>query len=337
MKRGASGLSMLVGIDKPSGMSSHDVVNRMRGVFKEKRIGHTGTLDPLATGALAVCIGPATRLGSYLHADDKRYLFRMSFGSATDTDDCDGRVIRTGTVPDEAADPLFAEKFVAGLVGKHQQLPPAYSAIKVDGVRSYKAARKGEVIDLKPRPIEVYEARLQGIGEAVDGRSLEWDVEAKVSKGTYVRALARDIGNTLGCPAHITALRRTQSGSLDVLECHGLEQAGQLGEKAALDPVKLLGLRLAFLDDSQAGFVENGRPLGIRGMALFSYPSAVQAYAFDNCSAGIVETAEELADNELVSMVSDNKLKAIYRYNASKGSLSPDCIFSIGVSRGFDN
>ena len=136
MKRGTTDLCLVLAVDKPSGMTSHDVVSRARRIFGEKRIGHTGTLDPLASGVLPLCVGPATRLDQFLTGHDKSYVVSVVFGAATDTDDCDGEVIRTGVVPDEVFDPFFASVFVGGLVGKSKQLPPVYSAIKVGGTKA---------------------------------------------------------------------------------------------------------------------------------------------------------------------------------------------------------
>ena len=177
MKRGTSGLSLVVGVNKPAGMSSHDVVNRCRRIFGERRVGHTGTLDPMATGVLPVCVGPATRLGAYLTGHDKRYRVRIAFGAGTDTDDAEGRVLRTAPVPACVLDPEFARAFVAGLVGARKQMPPAYSAVKVGGTKSYEAARSGSIIELKPRDIVVHDALLLGVREAADGCDLpSWDV-----------------------------------------------------------------------------------------------------------------------------------------------------------------
>ena len=150
MKRGESGLSLVVGVDKPSGMTSHDVVNRCRRIFGEKRVGHTGTLDPLASGVLPICIGPATRLGAYLTGHDKAYRATIAFGVGTDTDDCEGTVTRTGEAPVEAGDRSFAEQAVEQMLGPQKQMPPAYSAIKVNGKKSYEAAREGHIIELSP-------------------------------------------------------------------------------------------------------------------------------------------------------------------------------------------
>ena len=157
-KRTPSGISRVIGVDKPVGMSSHDVVNRVRKLYNERRVGHTGTLDPLASGVLTVCVGPATRLNPYLVDHDKTYLMAVELGSATATDDSEGSIIARGQIKDEFFDPSFAALKVSSLVGEHNQIPPAYSAIKVQGQRAYHAARSGKVIALEPRPIVVYSA-----------------------------------------------------------------------------------------------------------------------------------------------------------------------------------
>lgn len=203
MKRGDSGMCLVVGVDKPEGKSSHDVVNACRRIFGERRVGHTGTLDPLATGALVVCVGPATRLDAYMVGHDKTYDVRISFGAATDTDDKLGEVIRTLDVPAQVCDPEFAQVILSGFVGKQKQMPPAYSAIKKGGVKACDAARKGNVIALEPRDIEVYSAELLDLERDPRADSIWWDVRFSVSKGTYIRALARDVGAACETCAHV--------------------------------------------------------------------------------------------------------------------------------------
>ena len=231
-KRGTSGLSLVVGINKPQGMSSHDVVNRCRRIFNERRVGHTGTLDPQATGALAICVGPATRLENYFVGHDKIYQFRVAFGKSTETDDAEGEIIREMPVPEEVLDKEYAQKYLQTLVGKHMQMPPVYSAIKVNGKRAYAQARAGKVIELQPRAIEIYSIKLLGVGTnlndqlpfeklpgAIDEIPEEdacypyWDIEVSVSKGTYIRSLARDIGTGMKTCAYVSRLHRVQAGS----------------------------------------------------------------------------------------------------------------------------
>ncbi|OUO90315.1 tRNA pseudouridine(55) synthase TruB [Gordonibacter sp. An230] len=337
MKRGTSGLSLVVGVNKPAGMSSHDVVNRCRRIFGERRVGHTGTLDPLATGVLPVCVGPATRLGAYLTGHDKRYRVRVAFGAGTDTDDAEGRVLRTGPIPERVLDPQFARAFVASLVGARKQMPPAYSAVKVGGTKSYEAARAGSIIELKPRDIVVHDAILLGVREAGDGYDLpSWDVEFHVSKGTYIRALARDAGSALGCPAHVAALERTALGLLSLEECVSLETLTDLGDRAALDPVRLLGVRFSFAQGDLATRVANGASLEAAELSLFERRRTTSTAELCACTAGVRESCEPPRDGEVVAVVSDNKLVALYGYEAARDRFKARCVFQTGVSRGRD-
>ncbi len=334
MKRGASGLSLVVGVDKPANMSSHDVVNRCRGIFGEKRVGHAGTLDPLASGVLPVCVGPATRLAAFLAEHDKHYRVRIAFGASTSTDDAEGEVLRTGPVPDEVLDPFFAQSFASSLVGKHKQMPPVYSALKVGGVKACDAARKGRIIDLSPRDIEIYDARLEGVYGLAPGEEPAWDVSFHVSKGTYIRSLARDVGVAVGTPAHVAALVRTRVGELGIEECVSLAALERLREGAALDPVRLLGLRMAFLDNGQTQAVCNGAALARAEVSLFKRRRAGAAAEMCACTAGVCESAEEPHDGELVSMVAQNKLCGIYEYREAGECYRSRCVFQTGVARG---
>lgn len=336
MKRGASGLSLVVGVNKPAGMSSHDVVNRCRSIFGERRVGHTGTLDPMATGVLPVCVGPATRLGPYLTGHDKRYRVTIAFGAGTDTDDADGTVVRTAPVPARVLDEDFAAAFVAGLVGARKQMPPAYSAVKVGGKKSYEAARAGTIIDLSPRDIVVHEARLLAVRDAPPGGLPSWDVEFHVSKGTYIRALARDAGLSLGCPAHVAALERTALGTLGIEECASLDVLAELGDRAALDPVRLLGTRFAFASEELAGRVGNGAQIPGSELRLFERRRASLAAELCACTAGVRESCEPPDDEELVALVAENRLAALYAYDKARDRYQARCVFQTGVSRGRD-
>ena len=336
MKRGASGLSLVVGVDKPAGASSHDAVNRCRSIFGEKRVGHTGTLDPLASGVLPVCIGPATRLAAFLTEHDKRYTVRIAFGTATDTDDAEGEVLRTAAVPDEVFDPAFAQSFVASLVGKHKQLPPVYSALKVGGVKACDAARRGHIIDLAPRDIEIFDASLVGISGFQAGEEAAWDVSFHVSKGTYIRSLARDMGVALDTCAHVAALRRTRVGELDIEECVSLETLGRVRTAAALDPVRLLGLRMVFLDEGGERLVANGSPLASHDAPLFERRRASAAAEMCACTAGVRQSTDAPSEGELVSVIARNKLYGIYEYDGERERYTARCVFQTGVSRGCD-
>ncbi len=334
-KRGTTDLSLMVAVDKPSGMTSHDVINRVRRIFGERRVGHTGTLDPLASGVLPVCIGPATRLDNYLVGHAKSYVVSVIFGAATDTDDAEGEVIRTGDVPEEVFDPFFASTFVASLVGKAKQLPPVYSAIKVGGKKACDEARRGRVIDLAPRDIEVFSAELLGIWGAEGAEPARWDVAFTVSAGTYIRSLARDMGNALGCPAHVGALRRTAVGSIALDECVSLETLEDIGLAAALDPLRALGCRFVYLDDAAAARVRNGNALPAADVVVCERRCADAASELCACTAGVRESCEPLHDDETVALVYDNRIIALYGYDAGRDRLAPRCVFPIGVIRGY--
>lgn len=331
MQRGASGLSFVVGVDKPVGMTSHDVVNRCRRIFGEKRIGHTGTLDPMASGAMAVCVGPATKLSNYLTAHDKDYLARIVFGSSTDTDDAEGSVVRQAEVPAALADADAARAALAGMVGPQEQMPPAYSAIKVGGVKSYEAARKGKIIDLRPRPIEVFAADLVSIGRGEDG-ALQWDARFSVSAGTYIRSIARDLGIANGTCAHLGALRRMKSGRLSLAACVSLEALEGDPSIGRIDPIELLGLRyIAVQGPVQEKAVQNGGKLSVRGARIMELldPSALH-----ECLPAAVESRRAPEAGELFAILRENKLAAIYEYDDDAACLKPRCGFAQGVSRG---
>ncbi len=334
-KRGESGLCLVVAVDKPSGMSSHDVVNRCRRIFGERRVGHTGTLDPLASGVLPLCIGPATRLDAYMTGHDKHYLVDVRFGSATDTDDSEGSVIKTGAVTPELLDEDFASRFVAGLVGPQRQMPPVYSAIKVDGQKACDAARKGTIIKLEPRDIEVYSAQLLGI-DASCPEAVVWTIAFHVSKGTYIRSLARDIGVMLGCPAHMSALRRHRAGAISLEDCVSLDTLEEIGLAAALDPVSVLGYRIAFLDEASAKAVANGNALKAGGVKLYEKRRPGMEAALCACTSGLRESCEPPCDGELISLLHENKLVSIYEYREEKRLYTCRCNFQIGVIRGAD-
>ncbi|MBI5230765.1 MAG: tRNA pseudouridine(55) synthase TruB [Coriobacteriales bacterium] len=258
-RRGASGLSGILAVDKPPSMTSHDVVDAVRRATGERRVGHAGTLDPMATGLLVVLVGPAARLAPYLTSESKGYDARIVFGFETDTDDSTGLRTITAEVPPHLADPSFAEKAVAAMVGTHEQVPPAYSAIKENGRKAYERARAGEDVELEPRIVDITAARLI---DAEAGPPIAWDAALTVSKGTYVRAVARDIGRHLGTAAHLGALRRTHSGYLSLGNSRPLARIEEAGPDhvAGLfaDPVVALGFPAVEVSENDSVRVANG-------------------------------------------------------------------------------
>ncbi len=245
-KRKPSNINLLFAVDKPAGCTSHDVVARARRALGERRIGHAGTLDPLATGVMLLGVGQATRLLGMLTLERKSYIAAIAFGAETNTDDAEGEVTRTAPCPSELADETFARKALEGFLGSQMQVPPAFSAISVNGVRAYKSAREGVDVELPARPVEVYEAALLSID--AEGDSVIWNVAFTVSKGTYIRSLARDIGRRVGSAAHISALRRTASGAVTLGDALALEDLSVEHVRArALDPLALLGAETVHL------------------------------------------------------------------------------------------
>lgn len=207
-------VSGLLLVDKPAGMTSHDVVLAARRAYGERSIGHLGTLDPFATGLLVLLLGRATRLATFIDNEPKVYDATIRFGAETDTDDLTGTVTRTAPPPDIEA----VRATLPSLTGEIEQIPPAYSAKKVDGEPAYRAARAGEDVVLRPARVRV--DRWQIRAESHD----ELQVTITCGGGTYIRALARDLGRLTGSAAHLTALRRTQSGPFDVADAVTIDQ-----------------------------------------------------------------------------------------------------------------
>ena len=263
--RTATQVSGILAFDKPAGMTSHDVVSRVRQALRQRRVGHAGTLDPMATGLLAVLVGSATRLARFVEAGAKEYEARIVFGAETDTGDAEGAVIATAPVPYELADPVYAARAVAALVGEHDQMPPAYSAIKIGGRKAYEMARKGETPRLTARPITIYEALLTGVQT---GAAVSWDTTLTVSRGTYVRSIARDVGRACGTVAHLGALRRTRIGALRVDGALTLDTLLELSpEQVAahfVDPVRAVGLPAGVVGSAEAIQVSHGSAIGAR-------------------------------------------------------------------------
>jgi tRNA pseudouridine55 synthase len=200
-------------VDKPAGMTSHDVVQRVRRIYGERSIGHLGTLDPFATGLLVLLLGRATRLATFIETEPKVYEAVIRFGDETDTDDATGTVIRSAPVPSESA----VRSGVRALTGKISQVPPAYSAKSVDGTRAYDAARRGEPLDLPATEVTVHEWRIDRFADDALTATIT------CSGGTYIRALARDLGRLTSSAANLRALRRTRVGGFDVTDAPTLD------------------------------------------------------------------------------------------------------------------
>jgi tRNA pseudouridine 55 synthase len=267
--------SGLVVVDKPTGWTSHQVVARCRRLYATKKVGHAGTLDPLATGVLLVGVNRATRLLGHLAAHDKSYSATIRLGQSTITDDSEGDVVTASGAAEVSLDQVLA--VISTLTGTISQVPSAVSAIKVDGKRSYARVRAGETVELVARTVTVSRFDLlQARRVQVDGLPvLDLDVVVDCTSGTYIRALARDLGSALGCGGHLTRLRRTRVGDFD-LSLVGLDEVGLAGT----EPGRLLSMvevaRRAFpfveLSPAQAVDVGYGRSLEL---AIDEVPTAL--------------------------------------------------------------
>jgi tRNA pseudouridine55 synthase len=251
--------------DKPAGMTSHDVVARVRRLAGQRRVGHGGTLDPPATGVLVLALGRATRLLPFLPTEPKRYLARIAFGAETDTLDAAGTVTATADAGDLAEPGLRA--VLAGFVGPQLQVPPMVSAVKIAGERLYAKARRGETVERAARPIVVHELELLDL---VPGERPLANVAVTCSGGTYVRSLAADLGRALGTLAHLADLRRTAVGRFTEAEAHTLEDLAGPGRLAAavLDPAAAMASSaVRALTPDEAAALATGRPLDPSGRA----------------------------------------------------------------------
>jgi len=254
----------VVVVDKPGGMTSHDVVARIRRIFSEKTVGHLGTLDPMATGVLPVVLGRYTRLSQFYGDSVKGYEGEIRFGFATDTYDADGEATTEAKSTDHLALQAILE-VSKSFLGLQLQTPPAYSAKKVNGVPSYKHARKNQAVELEPVPVEVFEFDIQ---DYANGRAR---FKALVSSGTYIRSLAHDLGRQLGTGAHLSALRRSCAGEFSIEDAHSFDELEILGEgrlETFVHPRRLLpDIPSVTVTDEIAGYIRNGRAVNLPDMS----------------------------------------------------------------------
>jgi tRNA pseudouridine55 synthase len=241
-------------ICKERGFTSHDVVARVRRIFGVRRVGHAGTLDPAAEGVLPICVGRATRLVDRLAGSDKEYYAVVALGVGTRTDDAEGEVIATGPVP--PLDSEVLETVLDRFRGRLLQRPPAFSAVKVDGRRAYSLARRGDEVSLRPREVTVHRLALHR------WRPPELALTIACTKGTYIRAIARDLGEALGCGAHLARLVRLRVGPFRLADAHSLDELAAGAETGRLE--RYLLSPDAALGDLPAAIVEPGRAADIR-------------------------------------------------------------------------
>jgi len=257
-------------LDKPLGMTSTHAVSRAKRLFNAKKAGHAGTLDPLATGILPIAFGEATKTTPFIQDGRKAYRFTVQWGAETDSDDSDGTVTRTS---DERPRPEAVLAMLERFTGEIMQTPPAYSAIKINGERAYDIARDGEQVTLAPRPVTIHGLTM------VAGDEDSAQFEAECGKGTYVRAIARDLGRALGCLGHVTALRRTRVGpftDLDATPLSELEAAEDVMDYLLSVEAGLSDLPCVVVDRNGAARLRRGQSLILRGRDA---PAGGDAYA----------------------------------------------------------
>jgi len=276
-------MSGLVIVDKPGGMTSHDVVARIRRLAGTRKVGHAGTLDPMATGVLVVGVDKATRLLGYLTLTEKEYAATIRLGQSTNTDDAEGEVIAAASAADVSAETLAAE--VDRLTGEIMQVPPAVSAVKVGGQRAYKLTRAGAAPKLAPRPVTVYEFTVTAI--RLDGDLLDVDATVRCSSGTYIRALARDLGAALGTGGHLTRLRRTRVGGYRIEAASTLEQLAERFDVLPLEDAAAAAFPRRDLNADEARRLATGGRLPAAGDAG-PQDGPVAAYAPDGTLIALV-------------------------------------------------
>ena len=243
-------------VDKPSGWTSQDVAAKLRGVFHERRIGHGGTLDPMATGVLPVFVGRATRAAEFMESAQKEYIAGLRLGMTTNTQDTSGETLQTAPV---CVTRQELEAALKQFTGPIEQIPPMYSAIKIGGKKLYELARKGQEIERKPRPVTIYALEL------LDGDGADWTIRVRCSKGTYVRTLCHDIGAALGCGGCMSSLRRTMAGGFTLRQAVTMPELLKFAEEN--DPQTLLMPVDALFAQHPALIVTMGQAARIRNGA----------------------------------------------------------------------
>jgi tRNA pseudouridine55 synthase len=269
-------------IDKPQAITSHDAVAQARRLFQTRSVGHAGTLDPMATGVLVLLFGEACKLSNYLSADAKTYLASVRFGVATDSYDADGEITQRADLPPDFPNRHDLERALQAERQRDQQIPPAVSAIHDRGVRAHVRVRRGEAVELNPRPVHVHRLELRerndssGSSDSSDSGESSITLELCVSKGYYVRSLARDLGDHLGAPAHLTALRRISSGAFTLEDASPwpLEQPPPL---LPLETAARRALPVTQLTDDGVSYARQGKILSAE-QARPSAPGAVSAW-----------------------------------------------------------
>ena len=247
-------------INKEKGCTSHDIVYKVKKIFNEK-VGHTGTLDPLAEGVLPILIGKGTLCSKYLINHDKKYVVNLALGQKTETADLEGKIIEEKNIPDKSLTQSKIEKVLKSFIGKQQQMPPIYSAIKVNGKKLYEYARKGQNVEIKPREIEIYDIKLMNI----DAQKKQIQFEVFCGKGTYIRSLCEDIAEKLGTVGYMESLKRIQVGDFKIEESSKIQELEENKEDTKYLESKIISVEEIFknkekikLDDKKMQLFLNG-------------------------------------------------------------------------------
>ena len=297
----------IMNVYKEAGYTSHDVVARLRGICKQKKIGHTGTLDPDAVGVLPVCLGNGTRLCDMLTDRTKEYVAVLRLGIVTDTQDISGTVLSEKTVE---ATPDKVREVIASFEGDSMQIPPMYSALKVNGKKLYELAREGKEVEREARPVTIY--RLEVLKEAHP----EYTIKVECSKGTYIRTLCHDIGQALGCGGVMAGLKRTRVGEFEIDKAYTLDELQKLSDqgqllKAVISVEKMFeNLSALFVKEESMKILRNGNQLKIEDFSSASYENA------------------EAADGQEFRVYSDEGIfYGIYRYVGQRRLFCPVKMF----------
>ena len=281
MAKRKSGLNVhgIILLDKRLGVSSNKALQEVRRLFNANKAGHTGSLDPLATGLLPLCFGEATKVSALMLDDDKRYEVVAQLGVMTDTGDAEGQIIDTKSVPELSLTDIH--HCLDGFKGEIDQVPPMYSALKLNGKKLYELAREGQVVERKARRIRIYDLVLLGFNDPNSDAPNQFKLDVSCSKGTYIRSLVEDIGHQLGCGATVTELRRIEAGQFSIDQAYTLEQLTAMSELeihlALIDVDKPLEyLPLVMLSNQQATAINYGQSIDF-DMSIIQDPITMQA------------------------------------------------------------
>ena len=299
-------MSGILPVKKPAGFTSFDVIGKLRGVTKTRKIGHSGTLDPMATGVLPLFFGGATKCCDLLPNEDKRYVADVKFGIVTDTQDTTGRVLKES---ESHVSELEFEEVFRGFIGKQLQLPPMYSAVKVNGRPLYDLAREGKVVERAQKEIEVYDIKLLEFDEHAQAAK----IEVSCGKGTFIRTLINDMGEKLGCGASMSALERTMAAGFEISECYTISEIEEMMKEGTFEehliPIERLyeDLPKLILSDFDKRLYRSGVPLELRKRGWGRIFGNIAVFDESGMLLGISFMDEEANELKLRKMMNTDK------------------------------